>query len=292
MNILETIELETLDQSIPDDIKERSIQKLENGSVLLYPHLKFGLEEQEKEFLTPALLKPGTKNISYQLQSDSLSGSQLTGEANERLRQMIKRYAETSRKLIQKVFPLYADHIEMGRTSFRPIEAEGRQSSNRKDDTLLHVDAFPSSPVRGSRILRVFSNINPNQIPRVWKVGEPFDHVIKQMAPRVKKPFTPFFPLMKWVGITKSLRSPYDHYMLNIHDTMKKDQSYQNTCPQQVLQLPAGSTWMVYTDQVSHAVLSGQFVLEQTFYLPIEGMRSQQTSPLRQLEKLLNSKLV
>lgn len=292
MNIVETIDLETLDQNIPETIKERSIQKLENGSILLYPHLKFGLEEQEKEFLTPEVLKPGTKNISYQIQTDSLSGSQLSGEAGERLRQMIKRYAETSRKLIQKVFPTYIDHIEMGRTSYRPVEAEGRQTSSRKDDTLLHVDAFPSSPVRGSRILRVFANINPSQIPRVWKVGEPFEDVIRQMAPRVKKPFTPIFPLMKWVGITKSLRSPYDHYMLNIHDSMKKDQSYQNTCPQQVVQLPAGSTWMVYTDQVPHAVLSGQFVLEQTFYLPVEGMQNQQTSPLRQLESLLNQNLV
>lgn len=292
MNIVETIDLETLDQNIPETIKERSIQKLENGSILLYPHLKFGLEEQEKEFLTPEVLKPGTKNISYQIQTDSLSGSQLSGEAGERLLQMIKRYAETSRKLIQKVFPTYIDHIEMGRTSYRPVEAEGRQTSSRKDDTLLHVDAFPSSPVRGSRILRVFANINPSQIPRVWKVGEPFEDVIRQMAPRVKKPFTPIFPLMKWVGITKSLRSPYDHYMLNIHDSMKKDQSYQNTCPQQVVQLPAGSTWMVYTDQVPHAVLSGQFVLEQTFYLPVEGMQNQQTSPLRQLESLLNQNLV
>lgn len=292
MNVVETIELETLEQVIPETIKDRSIQSLENGSVLLYPHLKFGLEEQEKEFLSPAILKPGTKNISYNIHTDTLSGSQLTGQDKEKLQQMVKRYAERSKKLIQSVFPIYAEHIEMGRTSYRPVEAEGRQSSNRKDDTLLHVDAFPSSPVRGNRILRVFSNINPNQIPRVWKVGEPFEHVIKQMAPRVKKPFTPLFPLMNWVGVTKSLRSPYDHYMLNIHDLMKKNRSYQNTCPQQVVQLPAGSTWMVYTDQVSHAVLSGQFVLEQTFYLPVEGMRSQQTSPLRQLEKLLNSKLV
>lgn len=292
MNPVETIELETLDQSIPEEIKTRSIQSLENGAVLLYPHLKFGLEEQEKDFLSPGILKQGTKNLSYNIDTDTLSGSQLTGQSNEKLKQMIKRYAETSHRLIQTVFPTYTDHIEMGRTSYRPIEAEGRRSSNRKDDTLLHVDAFPSTPVRGKRILRVFANINPNQMPRVWKVGEPFECVINQMAPRVKKPFTPLFPLMNWVGVTKSLRSPYDHYMLHIHDQMKKDQTYQNTCPQQVVQLPAGSTWMVYTDQVSHAVLSGQFVLEQTFYLPVEGMRSQQTSPLRQLEKMLNSKLV
>ncbi len=292
MKSVESIEIEVLDQEIPDEIKEKSIQELEKGSVILFPHLKFGLEEEEKDFLTPAVLKPGVKNISYDIQNDRLNGAQFSGKSYEKLKQMIKRYAETSQQLIQTLFPEYIPAIEIGRTSYRPIEAEGRKSSSRKDDTLLHVDAFPSTPVQGKRILRVFSNINPGQLPRVWKVGEPFENVIEQMVPRIKKPFASLFPLMNWTGITKSQRTPYDHYMLNIHDEMKRDQSYQNTCPQQVVQLPAGSTWMVFTDQVSHAVLSGQFVLEQTFYLPVQGMRSQQMSPLRQLEKLLKRKLV
>ena len=53
-----------------------------------------------------------------------------------------------------------------------------------------------------------------------------------------------------------------------------------------------GSTWVVFTDRVLHAALSGQFVLEQTFDLPIEAMREPQHAPLRILERLTHRQLV
>lgn len=292
MQSIKNIDLESLENDDAKEFQDDSIQSLESGNVVIFPNLSFELTDPEKVFLTPSILKPKSKNISYDKKSDRLSGSKLSGTEAEQLKQMVKRFAETTEKLIQNVFPGYVDKIEMGRTSYRPVEAEGRRISNKKDDTLLHVDAFPSSPVKGKRILRIFANINPNHMPRVWKVGEPFEAVVKGMAPRVKKPFTPLFPLMNLVGITKTQRTIYDHYMLKIHDAMKDDPKYQANVPQQVVQFPAGCTWMVFTDQVSHAVLSGQFVLEQTFYLPVEGMRSQQLSPLRVLEKFLNKKLL
>ncbi len=65
--------------------------------------------------------------------------------------------------------------------------------------------------------------------------------------------------------------------------------------PIQILQeihFPPGSTWIVYTDQVSHAAMSGQYVFEQSFYLPIHGLKNESTSPLRTLEHFLNCKLV
>ncbi len=292
MHAVKNIELESIEDQAAKEFQNESVKALENGSVLMFPHLSFELMDPEKAFLSPSILKPKSKNISYDKHSDQLSGTKLSGSEAEQLKQMVKRFSQSCEKLIQNVFPGYVDKIEVGRTSYRPVEAEGRRTSNKKDDTLLHVDAFPSSPVEGKRILRVFANINPNHMPRVWKVGEPFEAVVKGMAPRVKKPFTPLFPLMNLVGLTKTQRTIYDHYMLKIHDAMKEDPKYQANVPQQVVQFPAGCTWMVFTDQVSHAVLSGQFVLEQTFYLPVEGMRSQQLSPLRVLEKFLNKKLL
>ncbi len=53
-----------------------------------------------------------------------------------------------------------------------------------------------------------------------------------------------------------------------------------------------GSSWLVYTDQVSHAAMAGQHLFEQTFCLPIEAMGDASTSPLRVLEQLLRQKLV
>ena len=80
--------------------------------------------------------------------------------------------------------------------------------------------------------------------------------------------------------------------MLTLHDEMKKSDVYQKKVDKIAVPFLAGSTWIVTTDSVSHAALSGQFLLEQTFYLPVEAMVSPEKSPLRILEKALNTSLV
>ena len=55
---------------------------------------------------------------------------------------------------------------------------------------------------------------------------------------------------------------------------------------------PALSTWVVFTDRVMHAALAGQFLLEQTFYLPVAAMQDEQYAPLRILEDICKRKLV
>jgi hypothetical protein len=97
--------------------------------------------------------------------------------------------------------------------------------------------------------------------------------------------------LMQLLGITKGLRTPYDHYMLHMHDNMKGDLAYQHGARQTELRFPPGSTWIVFTDQVSHAAMSGQHMLEQTFYLPVEAMQDPRLSPLRILERKLQKEL-
>ena len=73
------------------------------------------------------------------------------------------RFSMAASTLVGQALPAYRDRIEMGRTSFRPVEIAGRASSWRKDDTRLHIDSFPATPVHGKRILRVFSNVNPGR---------------------------------------------------------------------------------------------------------------------------------
>jgi hypothetical protein len=79
--------------------------------------------------------------------------------------------------------------------------------------------------------------------------------------------------------------------MLGIHDRMKADENYQSDAPQTNLAVPPGTTWVCYTDSVSHAAMSGQFAFEQTFYLPVAAMKDPERSPLRVLERLLHRKL-
>ena len=80
--------------------------------------------------------------------------------------------------------------------------------------------------------------------------------------------------------------------MLQLHDRMKADTAYQESAPQTRVDFPAGSTWIAFTDQVSHAAMAGQYQLEQTFLVPLTAMLDEQRSPLRILERLMNRRLV
>jgi 3-deoxy-D-manno-oct-2-ulosonic acid (Kdo) hydroxylase len=179
----------------------------------------------------------------------------------------------------------------MGRASLRPVEAAGRATSWRKDDTRLHVDAFPTTPLNGKRILRLFTNVNPSGRARSWKIGEPFEQVSQRFVSSVRPPTPGSLALLQLFRVTKNRRSLYDHYMLGLHDAMKADDNYQRTCPQSDFDFPAQSTWITFTDSVPHAVTAGQHQFEQTFYLEVEGMVQPEKSPLLILEKQLGKNL-
>jgi hypothetical protein len=104
--------------------------------------------------------------------------------------------------------------------------------------------------------------------------------VASQFAPKIPRYRPQIAKLLHWVKATKTLRSAYDHYQLQLHDRMKLDDIYQQDVNKQVVPFPTQSTWIVFTDHVSHAALSGQFLLEQTFYLPVSAMGNPEHSPL------------
>ena len=188
--------------------------------------------------------------------------------------------------------PAYRAAIEVGRASFRPVEIAGRASSWRKDDTRLHLDSFPATPVHGKRILRVFTNVNPHGRPRSWRVGDDFESVARRFIQQLRMPWPGASALLRLLRITKSPRSRYDALMLQLHDCMKADTAYQAAAPQLSVDFPPGSTWIAFTDQVSHAAMAGQYQLEQTFLVPLQAMRDEQRSPLRILERLMGRPLV
>src|SRR5262249_56248117 len=140
-----------------------------------------------------------------------------------------------------------------GRTSFRPVEIAGRPSSWRKDDTRLHIDAFPATPVQGRRILRVFANVNPDGRPRSWRIGDSFDAVARHFVASLRLPFPGTGAVLRALGITKTPRSAYDGLMLQLHDRMKEDTAYQREAPQGAFDFPARSAWVLFTAAVTHA---------------------------------------
>jgi hypothetical protein len=270
--------------------QDRALGALERGQVVWMPNLAFAVDAEEQALMSPALATDA-KNVSLDPRSGALKGGHADAPALQRLQAMMQRFADGGTALLGRLLPGYGEHLHQGRTSFRPVEIAGRQTSWRKDDTRLHVDSFPSSPTHGSRILRVFSNINPQGRPRRWRLGEPFDAVARRFIPGVPAPLPGSATLLQWLHVTKSHRSAYDHYMLQLHDRMKADMAYQAGAEQSVHEFPAGGSWIVFTDQASHAATHGQHALEQTFLLPMAALREPELAPLRVLEKLVGRAL-
>ena len=274
-----------------DATQEAWIRALEAGKVLYFPRLSFQLTATEIRFLTPDIRAPKTRNISLDA-NGCLKGATGDEASQQELAAMIGRFRVQAQILIHSLLPRYADALRLAPTSYRPTQVETRAQSWRADDRRLHVDAFPSRPNRGERILRVFTNINPDEVPRVWRVGEPFETVARRFLPRVKSYSRWQAKALKALHVTKSLRSEYDHLMLQLHDAMKSDMQYQKEAPQVTMPFPPGSAWVCFSDQTSHAAMSGQYMMEQTFHLPVAGQYIPDASPLSILRRLTGRLLI
>ncbi|WBL75017.1 Kdo hydroxylase family protein [Serratia liquefaciens] len=279
--------------SAPAPLSPSAVEALEQGKIVFLPELAFPMLAGEMALLDPALVDTKRKNISYWPETSKLSGVAIAAQQPQ-VETLLSRYYQTCLQLVATLLPHYqqALHSPVNTLRLHPVAAWRETSSWRKDDSRLHVDAFPSRPNYGERILRIFTNINPNGELRQWRIGEPFPQLAQRFMPRLGR----YSPLNSWlqhkVGITKRRRSHYDHLMLQLHDAMKADQHYQQQGPQLALDLPPGSSWICFSDQTPHAAMAGQFMLEQTFLLPVAAMKNPQQSPLKVLETLLHRPLL
>ena len=264
---------------------------VEDGQVLYFPRLGFEVLPDEKPLLREDMLSPKSRNVS--LGADGvLKGAGGTAAEQRQLTAMIGRFRQQAQQFVDALLPDYRGQLRVAPTSFRPRQVETRAQSVRADDQRLHVDAFPSRPNYGERILRVFANVNPAGVPRVWRVGDSFEAVARQFLPRAKPYRLWQAQVLNALHVTKSLRSEYDHLMLQLHDLMKFDESYQKSGTQVSVPFAAGSVWVCYSDQATHAVMSGQYMMEQTLYLPPGREADPQASPLAILTRLVGRPLV
>jgi hypothetical protein len=270
------------------------IAALEAGKVLYFPNFGehgFAPRKEELALFREDIRDPKIRNISFD-PAGRLKGV-VGDEATQALATgMVKRFRDEAESLLGKLVPRYTEHLRRGSASFRPSKVETRVQSWRADDRRLHVDAFPSRPNRGERLLRVFTNVNLEGVPRVWRVGEPFEDAARRFLPRLK-------PYVAWqakalaaLHVTKSLRSEYDHLMLQLHDAMKSDLDYQKNAPQVTFGFPPGCAWVCFSDQTSHSVMSGQFMMEYTAQLSPAQQYDKDASPLAILTRLQGHALI
>ena len=293
LDLIEPLSIGTWNPVLDAAARNAATDALESGKVLYLPRLRFDVQPDERRFLSTEWSDGKSKNIYLRGRERTLRGAVGSSQDQSALSAMIERFGQQAQQLVSALFPHYVPHLQFGNTSFRPFEIEGRPpKSFRKDDTRLHPDAFPSNPTEGARLLRVFTNVNPEGRPRVWRVGEPFPDMAARILPRARRQLPGEAVLLHALHVTKKRRSEFDHFMLELHDRTKADLVYQRDMPQQRVEFPPGSTWIVFSDQVLHAVLSGAMMLEQTWMLPVTALRYPERAPLRVLESMVGRSLV
>jgi 3-deoxy-D-manno-oct-2-ulosonic acid (Kdo) hydroxylase len=269
---------------------------LEQAGILFFPDSPFQLRESDREFLlTQEQMGAGYhKNIAYRAASGKLTGLKSTStQHRERLLQIMQDYSQQATLFVNTFLAPYKDQWQLDYATFRPNEEEGRKLRLRARNDLLHVDSFPTRPTYGSRILRVFTNIHPT-VPRVWRNSCNFKELLQRYHQDVKpyrgqttdKPKkTLLDSIAKLLGLKMSYRSAYDGWMMDFHNFLKENRHFQTTCSNQIREFPPGSSWVTYTDQVSHAVMSGHHALEQTFIVDKKAMVLPSEAPIHLLEK-------
>jgi hypothetical protein len=277
-------------------------QLLEKGQIVFFRTPPFHFPNEDQEFL---LSQEWTelrlhKNVSYRPSGDILRG--VSGDAGtiERIHTIMRNYSAQVIEFLTKFLAPYASKWILDYSSFRPIEEEGRDLPIHKRNDLLHVDAFPSRPTRGGRILRVFTNMNRKR-PRVWNTTEGFESLARQFAndaglQQVAESDSLIGRTVQtWgekLGFRGMGRTPYDMFMLRFHDYLKENERFQAECPKYRLEFPPLATWIVFTDCVAHSVISGQYAIEQTLLIPPQALAAPEAAPYRILERLGGRPLV
>jgi hypothetical protein len=279
-------------------------EQLEQGNILLFEKSPLNIPAEHLEYLL-SQRQDNTrlhKNISYRPVEDVLRGTPQGADTVE-MKKILREHSSRVTEFLTRFLAPYAGRWSLDFASFRPIEEDGRDLPHRKRNDLLHVDAFPTRPTRGARILRVFTNINPNAV-RVWNTTGGFDKLAQQYAMdaglgrmagasgalgsglgRMAR------GLLSTAGLPIADRSDYDSFMIKFHNYLKENGEFQSSCEKERIEFPPGSTWLVFTDAVAHAVLSGRFALEQTYIVPRDALLSPERAPISVLERLCGKSL-
>jgi len=238
------------------------------------------------------------KNISYHPESDSVPRFQAAAGVAERIKDILRSHGQRVAQFLGSACPDYVSGWTLGTTSFRPIEEQGRKLQPRASNELVHVDAGAYGATNGARILRFFVNIHPER-DRVWgtkgSLAELLDHypelrhaarggsthlrIDKGPADALYSAFIRgvgrFYPLVRVID-----SSPYDRSMRRIHNFMKEDARFRDSREHyREIRFPPRSAWMVFTDGISHSVLSGQQALVTTVLVPLANCRHLEMTP-------------
>jgi hypothetical protein len=288
--------LQDFSNSSPDAIQDA----LETGQVVYFPTPPIELpDESELEWLRTGLdADRKAKNISYHPESDSIPRFDADDATRKRVEHLLRQHGERVAEFWRRVLPDFVPGATFGTTSFRPVEEQGRALKPRSSNELVHIDAGAYGATNGSRILRFFVNVHPTR-DRVWGTKGSFEDLMhrheplweaaragKRRVPVEKGPIdrlysglvstaSKVYPLFRVID-----SSPYDRSMRRIHNYMKETPAFRESrTDYQEIHFPPLSAWMVFTDGISHAALTGQYALVSTAIIPLKNCRDIKRTP-------------
>jgi hypothetical protein len=270
-------------------------ERLERGAIEYFPTCPFAVPRGDdlQFLLQQRLASRAHKNISYDPATGKTAGfRRQSDDQAQRLRYILKNFSESATAWLGRTLPRYAAGWRQDRVSYRPAEEATRKLRLKARNDLLHVDAFPSRPTNGARILRLFVNINPTE-PRIWATSLPFNKLLDNFGPAAGLPGALSLGMARkltgrMLGIfqpARRRRSAYDSFMLRLHDFLKAHDEFQERGPKQYWKFPPGSAWLVFTDVASHAVLRGRYALEHSYFVLPATLALPQESPPALLER-------
>ena len=296
--MLEVYDDPRLSKAGPDDLSDA----LERGEIVYFPQSPVPLpSDSDLAFCRdqlPRLLQ--LKNISYHLEAGHISGLDTDDQAvRQRVNNILVTMSKDITDFLSRTAPRLTKDWTAGTCSFRPIQEQGRNLKPHASNELVHIDAGAYGATNGDRILRFFININPHE-DRIWATKGTFPQLYQRYGAQAKirpehvtENYLRKRPLdhlrtrlvnglvaagFKMAKVLDS--SPYDRVMRQFHNFMKDTQSFQeDSLGHEELRFPPYSAWMVFTDMVSHASVSGQFCFVLTGIVRLNNCRLPEFAP-------------
>jgi hypothetical protein len=257
-------------------------ERLERGELVFFPRCPFPLPEgDDLRFLLGRELDGHSKTVTLFPETGVMGGHRPTApEEDARLRGLLGEFCQEATAWVGKALPRYRASMRYGPLRYRIAEEKGRSFDARISGWALHVDANSDQPARGDSFLRVFVNLNPEK-ERIWRTSVGLAALLDEWSDRVREPGE---GPPSWLGRLRlrygralGVEPPpdvaYDRLMMRLHFFGKEDPYLQERAPSTRWVFPPGSAWVVFSDLVSHAVVSGEHAIDQTFLVPSWAFR-------------------
>lgn len=278
---------------------------LESSHIVFFPACPIRLpDERTLHFLRNELpARLSLKNISYHPEADRITGLEADEDTSHRLKTILKDHLAEVSAFLGAQLPHLSGDWTIGTCSVRPIQERGRNLKPHASNELVHVDAGAYGATDGDRILRFFVNFSDRE-DRVWASKGTFERILErcghqagllddqgQLRVRLTKNTADraVSALIRGLARVNPLASvldtsPYDRAMRRLHNYMKDDPQFRaDQRGYEEIRFPPNSAWMVFTDSVSHASLSGQFAFVTTILVRRRQMRRPQLAPFNVL---------